>query len=393
MPRRKVKTTKTRVPGIIKAGDVFLVRARWRDPKTGKAVKREGTAATFEAAVNLTKELRTGPRPETSSKIRFEDYAVQWMGDYAIDRAPSTRDRYARELARIITVLGDVYVNQLGETDIRRWRDDLVQRCVKTTVNAHLRTLRVCLEPLVRKGVLHRNPARDVPEFTTGRTRGRRGTALTADQIRRVLKATRELMGTRVSADVGRMIEVLAWTGMRKGELLALRWEDQQGDELFVRLSVCKKTRNAKTTKTDDPRLVPIPPPLAEILAEQRQWLIARQHPGLASGLVFPASPHHALIGMRRRELDAMCWHRSDSVLDRPLKAVVERANVPAISPHSFRRTYEDLLRRAGVNDFVRRTVAGWRTKEAQAIYAGVDPEERKLAGTRFAALLADEDG
>ncbi|MBI2374257.1 MAG: hypothetical protein HYV07_09675 [Deltaproteobacteria bacterium] len=56
--------------------------------------------------------------------------------------------------------------------------------------------------------------------------------------------------------------------------------------------------------------------------------------------------------------------------------------------PHSLRRTYENLLRKAGVNDFVRRSLAEWRTEDAQAIYASHDREERDGAGEALVKLV-----
>ena len=52
-----------------------------------------------------------------------------------------------------------------------------------------------------------------------------------------------------------------------------------------------------------------------------------------------------------------------------------------AISPHSLRRTWEFLGRKAGVEDVVRRSLAGWRTEEAQAIYENVKRADRDAAG------------
>jgi hypothetical protein len=36
----------------------------------------------------------------------------------------------------------------------------------------------------------------------------------------------------------------------------------------------------------------------------------------------------------------------------------------------------------------VRRSMAGWRSEEAQRIYATVDPEERQAAGRTLVALV-----
>ena len=65
-------------------------------------------------------------------------------------------------------------------------------------------------------------------------------------------------------------------------------------------------------------------------------------------------------------------------------------AGLPRISLHSLRRTWEDLLREAGVDDLVRRAMACWRSPGAQAIYASVDRRERDAA---VGALLAHVTG
>jgi len=388
MPIRRSKPKKTGVPGIRQDGPGrFLVRVDWVDERTGRRRKREAVASSLAEAVQLRDSLRAEPKKHI--RQRFGDYAEQWLEAHASELAPSTQERYVAELARIVTVLGDQYVDTLTEQDVLRWRNCLAREVAHSTVNAHLRTLRVVLEPLARQGVLRRNVARDVAALKEGRTKGARGTSLNVEEFGRVIAATRELMGSAFALDIGRMILTVAWTGVRKGELLALAWEDlHQDGELLVRRAVCKVSRTEKVTKTDDPRLVPVAGPLAEVLEEQRRWLIETQHAGLESGLMFPADPAHARGGKTQRALDEVCWYRSDSVLDRPLRLVVAKAEVPRITVHSFRRTYENLLRQAGVNGLVRRSLAGWRTKEAQAIYAGVDREERAQAARAVLKLV-----
>ena len=100
------------------------------------------------------------------------------------------------------------------------------------------------------------------------------------------------------------------------------------------------------------------------------------------------ANPKHAKGGQTRRGVDELSWHRRENVLDAPLRKVVEAAGITPISLHSLRRTYENLLRKAGVDDLVRRSMAGWRSEEAQRIYANVDPEERQAAAKALVALV-----
>ena len=58
----------------------------------------------------------------------------------------------------------------------------------------------------------------------------------------------------------------------------------------------------------------------------------------------------------------------------------------------SLRRTYENLLREAGVDQLVRRSLAGWRTEEAQSIYANVAPTERRAAANSLVNLVRPPD-
>lgn len=73
--------------------------------------------------------------------------------------------------------------------------------------------------------------------------------------------------------------------------------------------------------------------------------------------------------------MDELSWFRSETVLDAPLRKVVKAAG---ITP------------KAGVDDLVRRSMAGWRSEEAQRIYANVDPEERREAAKALVALVRE---
>ena len=180
---------------------------------------------------------------------------------------------------------------------------------------------------------------------------------------------------------------------MRRGELFALKWSDYVDGELRVERSVWR--RHEKSNKTDDPRLVVVVEPLAEILATQRRWLIARQHEGLSSGLVYPASEIHARVGAARRGADHPSWFRAPEVLYKPLRKVWDEGGdrLPEFSAHALRRTFENLQRLAGVDGLVRRAVAGWRTEEAQAIYASVGREERDSAAAAVLGLVTGKNG
>ena len=393
MPIKKNRPTPTGLPGIVQDGpDRFVVTRWWTDPRTGRRRKRERVVSTLAEAVVVREQLVGAAPTRRPTRRRFADFVEQWMEENAERLAPSTCERYTGSLAHATVAFGRYYVDALLPSDIRSWQRRMTRDYANPTINGWLRILRVVLDDPVADGVLAKNPARMVKTLPEGRTKGKRGTALTLKQFRLVLKVIPEVVARKeVSSDVGRMIQTVAWTGMRRGELLELRWSDMVDGELKVERSVYR--RRGKCTKTDDPRRITIVKPLEEALSEQRRWLLREQHPGLGSGLIYPANPRHAKASATRRGVEELCWYRSASVLDQPLGKVVEAAEVPPISTQSFRRTWENILRQAGVDLLVRRALSGWRTEKAQGIYATVDREERDQAALSVVDFVMDGQG
>lgn len=391
---------KTRHPGIqrLKNGR-WRVRRTWVDRKTGQRIDHsqvvEGSLAdalAVRAALSPAKKEAQLHRP------RFGPFAAAWLERHAKRQklSPSTRERYAGDVAQLTVEWGDWWVDAIDVEAIEAWQADVSEKFAAATVNGWLRTLRLILDAARRRGHVGNNAAREVTAVPEGRTKGARGRTLGAKDMIAFLGAidtaaiTVKRRGkpdrTRpVSDDLRRAVQVLAWTGMRLGELVALQWSHVVDGELRIERAVWRG--HEKPTKTDDPRRVTVTPPLKAVLDAQRQWLLASQHPGLKSGLVFPAAPKQAGAGAARRK-GSVHWYRSQSGIQAAVKAVAETAGVPLISPHALRRTFEDLLREAGIDKLVRRAVAGWRSEKAQGIYANVSRAERDEAAEALVRLV-----
>lgn len=395
MPIKKDKRKKTRVPDIYQLGpNRFLVIARWMDA-TGRRRKRERVFnGRLGEAVALQEQLKGSPPKKRPSRQRFGDFATRWMRNRRQSSKPlaeSTKARYELSLAHLIVAFGNYWVDAIDDLAVEDWQEAAARDNSPYTVNGWHRLFRLVLDRAVREKLLPANPARQVPALSEPRTKGRRGTSLEVEEFRRLLVAVDELSGVPkvgIAPDIARHILALAWVGARMGESLAWRFTDIVDGELRIERSVWH--RHEKATKTDDPRRVTIVEPLRHVFEEQRLWLMRMQHPGLESGLIFPARPQNAKAGAARRSADEVSWYRSHSLLTKPLARVVERAGIPAISPHSFRRTCEDLQRNAGVNALVRRAQSGWRTEDAQAIYANVPRSERDAAARIFLGYVTE---
>lgn len=391
MPRKRQQRKRTPYPGVFRLdNDRYLVVTTWTDPKTGRRRKRERTMNTLAEALQAHAEPPREEARERPSRPRCGDFAKPFLSEHSEGLAPSTVDRYVRDLAHWSLRFGDYFVDALEPRDIQSWvREMKAAGVAPSTINGRLNTVRLVLDRAMDEGWLAINPARRTKAVTVPRTTGRRSVSLTPSQLRSFLDGVERLAARSVlNPDIARMIQVLAWTGMRMGELRALRWEDVSDDELHIRRSVWNG--HEKSTKTGDPRSLPVTGPLASLLVEQRAWLAETRHEGLPSGLVFPASGQSARAGATKRDSDELLWFKSGSCLNRALRRVCHEAGVPELSPHALRRSFEKLLRRANVDQLVRRSMAGWRSPEAQDIYTDVDEEDRRAA---FGAMLQVVNG
>jgi integrase len=128
--------------------------------------------------------------------------------------------------------------------------------------------LSMSLELARKRGLIDRNPSKDATRPRTARTKPY---SPSADEVRALLARACE-----IDPDHGDAVLVLVSTGMRKGELLALRWQDVNFDanELHVSAAITDGGRGVgvvrKDTKRSDWRDVPLTQ--GAVAALRRQW-------------------------------------------------------------------------------------------------------------------------
>ena len=281
---------------------------------------------------------------------------------------------------------GDWWVDMIDLDGVERWQSTMVQTMSPPTVNGIHRVFRLILERAMHEKIIHRNPARAVPTLPESRTKGSRGQTYDPIDFQTFVMICETEAQKVLPPDVCRHLLLIAWTGMRLSESIALRWSDIEKGEIHIQRSVWRGIE--KSTKTDDPRRVVIPMALREVLKAQADWLLETDHPGIGSGLVFPGAPRQSKGGMVRRKMSVLGWHRAGSTLVEGCAKIAAMGGLKPISPQGLRRTFEDLMREAGVEQMVRRAMSGWRTAKAQGIYATVKRTDREKAVTALEDLM-----
>ncbi|WP_406170074.1 tyrosine-type recombinase/integrase [Streptomyces sp. NBC_00996] len=213
---------------------------------TRKRVRVYGSTRR-EAADKLTEKMAASNsgHPVPSAQGSVGAYLTYWLDAVAVHHLrENTHTRYTTCVNRyVIPGLGKKKLTKLTAKDIRTWLNQLRTTCQCCTRGIDARrdqprccaagqcchkllspltltyihsVLKSALEHAVREEEIPRNVARNV---RTGTPRPRRFEPLTTDEARQLLTAAQ---GHRLHA----LFELALHTGLRKGELLGLRWED-----------------------------------------------------------------------------------------------------------------------------------------------------------------------
>lgn len=365
-----------------------------RDPQTGKRRQKwhsvKGTKKEAERRLTeLLHQVNTGAYVEPT-KFTVGAFLEQWLRDYAQGAVrPTTLDSYRYLIERhIAPALGRVPLAALKPLDLQRFyaeklnsgrldgRGGLSARSVQYIHGL----LRESLGSAVKWELISRNPAEAVDP---PRQERREMQVLDVDAVQVFLEAAR---GTRFYA-----LWVLdVTTGLRRGELLGLRWEDVdlEAGILTVRQTlVCLRGKlliqpRAKTHKSI--RVVSLPEmALAALRDHQTQQLDEQKFFG-------PGYEDHGLIFCtpEGRPMDP------NKLARRFFKPLLRRAGLPNIRIQDLRHTHATLLLGAGVNlKLVSDRLGHTTTRMTADIYSHVLPRMRDEVAAVVDKLLAAPEG
>lgn len=178
-------------------------------------------------------------------------FADRWTEEWP-RQATSTRRNYTRAAKRFSEYFGPTPLGEVERLSARSWA-----LSVPRYVSQAIRTM---YEDARNVGLVEGNPFDNLRMPTSERKE--QITAPSLDEYRRCLEATTVLGG--YGSEFKALIQFAAWTGLRAGELQALRWGDVDGD----RLHVCRARKRdgiEGPPKNGKPRTIAIPPP-AQIL-------------------------------------------------------------------------------------------------------------------------------
>lgn len=281
----------------------------------------------------------------------------RFVGEYSRPRIKDLAKYRAQAqvaLRRILPSLGRLRADVVTANDVARLRDVLSRRYAANSVRQSLAALGTAYSWAQRLGLLPNNPVRglELPARVDSFD------FLTADEVNALLTTAAE-HAPRSLDDRVLFVRVLlaVYSGLRKGELLGLRWRDL--DLRSQRLTVARSY--ASTPKSGKPRHLHLPDVVVPALAE---W--AKVCPATDEGLVFPVRSRRGDWGLSRETSDLL---RLPSLL----RAAGLR--VPARPWHTLRHTFASHYMMNGGSLLALSRILGHSDVKVTMIYAHLAPD------------------
>ena len=352
------------------------------DPATGKRrqVRKRGyrTKAEAQAALNA---LRNDVQAQTyvpPARQTMAEYLDEWLEAIRATVEPSTHESYSRVVrTNVKPYIGDVQLQRLDALTLNRLYGELRQRLSVRSVRYAHAILHRALRDAVRWGRLVRNPsdASDPPRARDARAPEMR--TWSASDLARFLGAEH---GSRYRT----AWLTLATTGMRRGELLGLRWGDVdfENGRVSIRRTVSRiahKIVVSSGTKTGKGRAVDLD---ATTLSELKTHRARQGREQLLLG-IRPDSETFVFCRPDGRAYDP------DKFSGQFASAIDRHAGIPKIRLHDLRHTHATLALAAGVPTKVVSERLGHASMAITAdTYSHVTASMGTDAAERVAALI-----
>ncbi len=363
-----------------------------KNPQTGKYeyISKTGFKRKSDAkhhAEIIERQLRTGEYIAPSSST-FKQVADDWLKQYANEVKVSSVRFREKAIYHAVQRFGTYPIQSIKKHDYQRFVDDMTAQFSKNYVDSIVASTNMIFKyaydmKLIRvlpiEGIKRPKKKRTVEELEETEIHKK---FLEKDELIEFLKVAKYDHSPQNSFEV---FSTLAYTGLRAGELLALKWSDIDFENNTISITKTyynpnnnKKKYQILTPKTDSSiGKISVDPKIITLLSEykvnvQDKW---KNELYVDNDFVFTDNNGYPLV-IKKLQL----W----------IKAILKKTNINKnISTHSFRHTHCALLIEAGVH--IKEIQERLRHKDINTtmnIYAKITNSYKKDASQKFSQLM-----
>lgn len=314
-----------------------------------------------DVRTDARQQKHTGQLEKAEARKAAKSVVSDLISAFLTERG--TQNKSIKETIRIMTydvlpAIGKRSVHELTKHDILSVIEKVFKRGSPIMANRTLATVRSFLNWCVNRGILEHSPAYGIKAFAKETPRDR---TLNEEEIKAVLLAAREM-----TYPFGPIVELLFYTGQRRGEVAGIRW-----DEIDFKARLWKLPK--ERTKNKRPHTIHLCDSAIELL--EKQSLIMRED-GLESPFVFTKTGKTASSGFSKSKLE-----------------IDKLSRVPNWSWHDIRRTVATEMSKLGIPIHVVEAILNHKSGTVSGIVAVYQQnqfdEERQQAMTRWCHKLA----
>ena len=313
--------------------------------RTRKKVGSKKDAENALAAVKID-ILRGEYRFKSESKIRFEDFAERYLEYGKINKKKSwTRDRWSIE--NLKSCFNGMLFSKITPLHIEDYKKKRLEKVKGATVNRELACMKTMFNLAKKWKIVYENPVTEVKFL--------------AEQKFEMQILNKEKADKLIDAapDYLKPIIIIALnTGMRRGEILSLRWNDIDFDKHYIFI---------KETKSGIPRKVPMNSLVASTFKN-----IKRE-----DRLIFynPKTNNHL------------------KDIYRSFKTACQKVGIPDMRFHDLRHTAATLMVTGGVDLVTVKEILGHSKIEMTMRYAHPTSENKRRAVAVLESIFSRKDG
>jgi integrase len=314
----------------------------------GKRIRRTSPVQTKRGAQAYEIKLRqeyvdslTSKQP-SKKQASIEEFAVEWLKTYvAVNKRRSSLDGDERILRlHVLPFFAGKNLDEISTLDVEKFKAAQLKKGLKgKTINNHLAVLMKMLKTAEEWEYQAQSPS--VKWFRGG---NESMDFFTAEESTRLL--------SQLNGQIHTMVLTALRTGMRRGELLALKWTCVDFLHSTIRVESSSWGGIIGPTKTGQTRVVPMSNELARVLERYR-----RHSP--QSEFVFCNQDGSKL---------------KFTQIKRPVYAACKAADLREVQWHTFRHSFASQLVMAGVSLRVVQELLGHKSFEMTLVYSHLAP-------------------
>ncbi|MBQ8953966.1 MAG: tyrosine-type recombinase/integrase [Clostridia bacterium] len=229
--------------------------------KVIEAVVRSGRIKDFlnteiEFGHNELKLLEEAKQAQKAvKKTPFREYISIWHRTFKSSKAANTEVFLRSKQNVLLRWFGEMAIEDITPSTVQDFLTHRAESYKKATVKADWAMLKEVLDSAVSDGIILKNPAKDKRVHNPAKA-GNGTASLTREQISAIQKAIPTLENARERC----LIALLAYTSMRREEVLGLMWENvdfekncleiRQAVVYPVSVAVTKETKNEFSVRT-----------------------------------------------------------------------------------------------------------------------------------------------